>query len=191
MTGAEGAARPSRSIRPIFTLVAAAVCVAAAIFVLASSRLPGANPNRDNYEAAPGALAPLFTASTAEGEAFTLEDERGRPVLLNFWATNCAPCRVEMPDLQRVHETFGDAVSVVGMNTGESRATVLAWAEEQGITFPLLLDPTGETSSRYELRGQPTTFVVDADGRVAEVFYGPVTAERVSQALTAVLARQT
>ena len=190
MTGPVGAARPSRSMRPILYLAAAAVCVIAAAVVLTNSGLPGAGGS-NRYEAAPGALAPLFTASTADGESFILEDERGRPVLLNFWATNCAPCRVEMPDLQRVHEAFGDAVSVVGMNTGESRATVLAWAEEQGITFPLLLDPTGENSSRYELRGQPTTFVVDADGRVAEVFYGPVTAERVSQALTAVLTQQT
>ena len=135
------------------------------------------------YAPVAGQLAPLFTGTTSEGAEFSLRALRGRPVVLNFWATWCAPCVAEMPDLQRVQDTFGDAVTVVGVNTGENAATVREWATAHNLAFLLTLDPAGDATAAYQLRGQPTTFVINAEGVVTDVLFGPTTADQLTQLL--------
>lgn len=175
-------------------LLAALVCAVAAGLVLAAAGLPdaaeyaGQEIDGVRYAAVPGQTAPLFQSVTADGGELSLLALRGRPVVLNFWATWCAPCAVEMPELQRVHESFGDRVAVVGVNTGERAAVVQAWAAERGISFPLALDGAGQVAALYQLRGQPTTFILDANGTVQDVLYGPTTFEYLSHALEALVA---
>lgn len=173
----------------LWLLLAALTCALAAGVLLVGAGLPDASLYTGQeidglrYAAAPGELAPLFETVTASGDSFSLLALRGRPVVLNFWATWCAPCAVEMPELQRVHDTFGDSAVIVGVNTGESAGTVRAWAAERGIAFPLALDETGETAALYQLRGQPTTVILDADGVVRDIVYGPTTFEYLSRSL--------
>jgi len=170
-------------------LLAAVACAIGAVLVLLAAGLPDASLyagqvlDGERYAAAPGELAPLFEAGTANGDLFSLAAMRGRPVVLNFWATWCSPCAAEMPELQRVQDAFGDSAVIVGVNTGESAEMVRAWAAERGISFPLALDMDGQTAARYQLRGQPATFILGADGVVREIVYGPTTFESLSRSL--------
>ena len=131
-----------------------------------------------------GALAPVFTAQTADGTHVSLVALRGQAVVLNFWATWCGPCRVEMPELEALHAAYGESgLAIIGMNTGEALEDVLDWRDNYTLTFPLALDPDGAVSELYALRGQPTTFVIGPDGRIVQIAYGPATRAMLEAAL--------
>lgn len=128
---------------------------------------------------APGVRAPSFTATTLAGDTVALEDYRGQVVLLNIWATWCAPCREEMPSMQRLYEDLTSrdepftilAVSVdappglrdAGGNLG---GDLQAFADELGLTFPILHDPSGAIQRIYYTTGVPESFVVDREGLI-------------------------
>jgi peroxiredoxin len=113
-----------------------------------------------------GAPAPDFTLETVEGETIHLADLRGNVVILNFWATWCAPCRLEMPDLQERADRFPDGLSVLGIDFAETAEEVAAFRDEVGIDFPLLLDPQADVQRLYRVLGYPTTFFVDEQGTI-------------------------
>jgi peroxiredoxin len=115
-----------------------------------------------------GAQAPDFTALTPQGETVSLNDLRGQVVLINFWATWCAPCRVEMPAIQARYNRGG--FTVLAVDFDESAELVQAFVDDLGLSFPALLDPGGEIQNLYRVRGYPTSFFVDADG-VIRVFH--------------------
>jgi len=110
------------------------------------------------------APAPDFELSTLSGESIQLEDYRGKVVLLNFWATWCAPCRLEMPALQEHFEEHDGKLAVVAINNAENPEDVRNFVEELDLTFDVLLDPEAEVQRLYQVRGYPTSFLVDADG---------------------------
>lgn len=116
-----------------------------------------------------GALAPPLKGLTPTGESFDLSTYRGAPLVLNFWATWCAPCIQEMPALQKLYQ---QGAAVVGVNVGDSPGAILAWAEQYHITFPLVVDPTGQMSHQYRLLGLPATFQIDRTGVVRRVKFG-------------------
>lgn len=128
-----------------------------------------------------GALAPNFTAPTLTGSV-ELNALRGQPVVVNFWATWCAPCEIEMPELQAFQSAHPSA-RVLAVNLGEPPALITDWLSERGITLDIPLDTRGEIAYLYHLRGQPTTFVIAPDGRIRHIFYGATT----QQALESVL----
>lgn len=131
-----------------------------------------------------GAPAPDFTLVTATGEAVRLSDFRGRPVVLNFWATWCPPCRAEMPDLQALYDTGRDrGLVVLGVNLQESAVAVSAFATRYNLAFPLALDTDGAVARLYGILPLPTTYFIDATGRVRSRVQG--------QAPPAVLRRET
>lgn len=122
-----------------------------------------------------GRPAPDFTAQTADGGSITLSDLRGRPVALNFWATWCAPCRVEMPALQAASERYADnGLAILAVNAGESAEAVGEYMRELGLTFPAILDPDGEIVDLYGVRVFPTTVWIDAEGVVRAEHFGPL-----------------
>jgi peroxiredoxin len=130
------------------------------------------------------AQAPPFSLTTVNGTPITLEDLRGQPVILNFWATWCVPCRVEMPILQRFYERHGESgVQVLAVNLGEHASAIEAWAQEMQLTYPLLLDPQLTLAQRYHLRGQPSTYIIGPEGVISHIFYGPFTEEALTRAL--------
>jgi peroxiredoxin len=108
--------------------------------------------------------APDFSLETLDGEAIRLSDLRGKVVALNFWATWCAPCRLEMPDLQARAEQHPDRLAVLGVDFDESPEEVAAFRDELGVGFPLLLDPGAEVQRLYRVLGYPTTFFIDEQG---------------------------
>ncbi len=121
-----------------------------------------------------GFLAPDFTLTSTDGETFTLSELRGTPVVLNFWATWCPPCRAEMPAFETVWQELGrDQVWILGINQGEPREPVVQFARNTVRTsFPLLLDPTTEVGRLYGVRALPTTVFIDAEGRIQDIKIG-------------------
>ena len=131
-----------------------------------------------------GAQAPPFSAVLADGSTFALADQRGRAVVLNFWATWCGPCRDEMPELEALQRAYaGRGLVVVGVNTGEALEDVLDWRDNYALTFPLALDAAGEINRLYAVRGQPETFVIAPNGEIVQIYFGPATRTTLEAAL--------
>ncbi|MFN8378721.1 MAG: cytochrome c biogenesis protein CcdA [Anaerolineae bacterium] len=140
-----------------------------------------ATPTVDAVEGtAIGNLAPDFALPGDDGQTYRLSDFRGRPVLLNFWATWCGPCRVEMPAFQQVHETGSD-LAILAVDYGQTAEDVAGYREEMGVTFPLLVDETMEVGDTYGVAQIPSTFLIGPDGRVVTVHYGPLTVEQINE----------
>jgi cytochrome c biogenesis protein CcmG, thiol:disulfide interchange protein DsbE len=118
--------------------------------------------------------APHFSGGTADTRQVSLKDLRGQVVVLNFWASWCLECRPEMPVLERLHREFApQGLAVIGINAREERAAVRRYAQELGLTFPLVLDADGSINALYGVVGVPTTFIVDRDGRAVAFAVGP------------------
>jgi thiol-disulfide isomerase/thioredoxin len=124
----------------------------------------------------PGDVAPDFAFSSFEGERLRLSDFRGQPVLVNFWATWCQPCRAEMPAIEEAVRRYGDAdVAVLAINRGERFGPARDWVAEQGIIFTAYgYDPHQSVFDRYEGFGMPTSFFIDAQGVITDVVAGPL-----------------
>lgn len=131
-----------------------------------------------------GAYAPPLQLNTLDGSTLSLEMLRGHPVVLNFWATWCAPCRQEMPTLQRYYADHADrGLRIVAVNMGEAPAQAAAWVRDFGLTFDILLDPDETSTQPYYLFGYPTTFIIDPEGVVLRVYRGPISADELDDAL--------
>lgn len=136
----------------------------------------------------PGKPAPAFTAEGLTGEEVSLSDFKGSVVALNFWATWCAPCVLEMPALQEAANTHDEGnVIVLGVNAGESAGTIQVFVEANSITFPILLDEGGSLVELYGVRGFPTTVWIDRDGIVQAEHLGVLTDELIQQYLSVLL----
>lgn len=122
--------------------------------------------NDPRLPAAVGSTAPDFTLPNLEGEPVALSSLRGKPVVINFWATWCAPCKEEMPLLESTSQQLGDQVVFLGVDYAEGKDVVQSFVSELGLTFPILLDSDGAVADRYYVRNYPTTLFVDAEGVV-------------------------
>jgi len=121
-----------------------------------------------------GEEAPDVELVGLDGQPVRLSDFRGKPVVLNFWATWCVPCRIEMPSLQRAHEQYGDELTILGVDVEESAAMVGDYATALGLTFPLVIDPEADVARLFRVRAMPTTYFIDADGVVIDSHRGAV-----------------
>jgi peroxiredoxin len=121
----------------------------------------------------PSAGAPDFTLPSIDGPNLRLQEQRGRVVMINFWATWCGPCRVEMPHLSRLYEKYrGSGFTVLAVNIDEDPHKAAGLAKQLGMRFPVLLDTEKKVSRLYDLSTMPSTVLVDRDGRVRYVHRG-------------------
>lgn len=129
---------------------------------------------------APGLYPPHFEFERlSDGKKVSLKDYEGNLVLLNFWATWCPPCIAEMPSLERLYQENKDkGLVVIGVATQDSKNDVKDFIDSSNITFPILLDPTGELTRKLEIGGFPETFLFDKQGRF-KLITDPKTGELV------------
>jgi len=113
-----------------------------------------------------GQPAPDFQYTMADGSTHTLGQLRGKKVLVNFWATWCGPCRSEMPDLQKALGEAGDSVVVLGVNKAQQLQEIGPFADELGISFPLIANQAGDIAGRYGAQNLPTSYFINSDGTI-------------------------
>lgn len=121
--------------------------------------------------------APPFTLLTPSSRTLALEQARGAVTIINFWATWCEPCQRELRELQALYEIYPNDLRILAVNVGESAQAVHDWPAQLGLTFDILLDTRGEVTTLYQVRGLPTTLVLDEDHVIRRVHYGPVRLE--------------
>jgi thiol-disulfide isomerase/thioredoxin len=120
-----------------------------------------------------GEPAPDFTLETADGKRIRLSELRGKAVLLNFWASWCGPCKAEMPDLQAIAQKYEpEGLVVLAVNVGESKGTAVDFLRENKLTLTAPLDESSKVSNDYRVRGLPTTYFIQRDGVIREMFGG-------------------
>ncbi|HET6824244.1 MAG TPA: TlpA disulfide reductase family protein [Anaerolineales bacterium] len=122
-----------------------------------------------------GFLAPDFELKTPTGETIHLSELRGQAVLVNLWATWCPPCREEMQSIENVYQEYkGKAFTVLAVNMTyqDDPLAIIPFVNEQKLTFPILLDETGEMANVYQLRSLPSSYFIRPDGIINEVVIG-------------------
>ncbi len=139
-----------------------------------------------------GRAAPDFLLPTVDGGELRLSDLRGKPVLVNFWASWCAPCRQEMPDIVRAYdERAADGLVVVAIDLQEDAGTVREFADEFGMTFPIVIDRTGQVADAWRIGGPiegiPSSYFIDANGIVRSRVFGPMTEDVLTEELGKVM----
>jgi cytochrome c biogenesis protein CcmG/thiol:disulfide interchange protein DsbE len=137
----------------------------------------------------PGYLAPDFTLTSTQGEQISLHDFRGQPVILNFWATWCPPCRSEAPHFQDVSLIYNGQAKIIGIDQGEPLTVVADFGASFGLTYPLLLDLDNAINRAYGVTALPTTIFVDSHGVVREVYSGIVNAAVLQDRIQRLLAK--
>ncbi len=135
--------------------------------------------------------APDFVLTTIDGDKFRLADHRGRVVVLNFWATWCAPCRYEIPDFIRLQDEFGMTdVVFAGVSTERrNRAGVVHFANEMGINYPIMVDDGAADNAYGPIMSMPTTYLIDRDGNIRAYIPGMISRQMLEPALDIMVAQ--
>lgn len=134
-----------------------------------------------------GKEPPNFELPTLSGENVKLSDYKGKIVILNFWASWCGPCKVEMPHMQNYYKNNKDAanVEIIAVNmTSEERGgqkSIQKFVEEYGLTFPILLDSDGKVMDLYNIITIPTTYVISTDGVISQKILGPMDEKMINE----------
>ncbi|MEZ4729496.1 MAG: TlpA disulfide reductase family protein [Caldilineaceae bacterium] len=139
--------------------------------------------NSSQTEVKEGDLAPDFLLQSDDGRHLRLQDLQGRPVLINFWATWCGPCRLEMPELVATAKNHKELV-VLAVNVQEELAQIEPFAEDFAMTIPIVRDTDGALRQTYRVRGMPTSIFIDKEGKVAAVWSGLLTKKLLKQFIT-------
>jgi len=159
-------------------VLAASVAVVAAVALWPRGQAPEAPRPQGRRP-----VAPSFVLDTLDGRELHLAQLRGKPVVLNFWASWCAPCRAEMPVLARAWQRHRQHVHFVGVNVLDEPDQARRFAEELQVPFPSVLDPRGDTLRWYRVVGLPTTVFVSKDGELAALHAGPFVGPEGERAL--------
>jgi len=121
-----------------------------------------------------GFTAPDFTLPTTGDKEFRLSDYRGKNVILNFWATWCGPCRFEVPSLKTLQDKYNDGrTAIVAVNSLDNPDSAASYAAANGLNFVIPLDPRGDVSTLYNIRGMPTTYFINDKGIITSIKIGP------------------
>lgn len=136
--------------------------------------------------------APDFTVTDPEGVEHTLSNLRGKPVVVNFWASWCGPCKMEMPHFQKMWQTYGNEVEFMMVNLsagfGDTREKAEQFLADGGYTFPVYYDEASQCAIGYGLSGVPMTVFVDAEGYIQNIAQGMLTEQRLESAVESLLA---
>lgn len=135
-----------------------------------------------------GKAAPDFSLQDLDGKTVSPTDAKGRPLLINFWATWCGPCRLEMPAIESRFQANRDkGLLVYAIDYDEPKAEVEAYVKSLGLTFTVLLDPGGKVNDLYRIQGYPTSFFVAPDGNIKVIHIGAMTEAQLDENLGKIL----
>ena len=172
----ESVVEHSRDRRVNRTVLTVGILIAATLVVILYLAL-GNDPQHINSPLI-GRKAPSFALrAVGNGETVDLEKLRGKPVVLNFWATWCVPCFQEHPILVENARLMGSQVQFVGVVFDDTEPKIQAFLNERGSAYPTLLDEKGKTSIAYGVGGVPETFFLDRNGTIVDKFEGPISSE--------------
>ncbi|MFQ6026436.1 MAG: TlpA family protein disulfide reductase [Dehalococcoidia bacterium] len=169
--------------------------ILAIVLVACSNTIANDTSQPASSNPAPDVAITLYQGQEAIGsETLNLSDLRGKPVVLNFWAGLCPPCRAEMPDLQEFYEEFNDRVVLLGLDVGQftglgNQEDAQALLEELGVTYPAGFTTDGSVISRHKVLGMPTTVFIDANGEIFRNWTGALNTERMTEITNEMLAQ--
>lgn len=167
-------------------VIAAVVLIALLGVAIVQAMDKKAEPENASQEAASmgglkvGAKAPDFDLKTLAGDKVKLSDLKGKKVMLNFWATWCPPCKAEMPAMEEFHKEAGDDVVILAVNI-DPHLDVKAFIDENGITFPILLDEEDKVNETYQVLSIPTTYFIDTKGNIGNKYIGAMNLDAMKQ----------
>lgn len=167
--------------RPLATL-----CCAVLLLMAAAKPVWSQHDHHTGQSAGPvvGSPAVPFDLKSLEGKSVGLASFRGQPVVVNFFASWCDPCREEMPLINDLaSKGVKDGYSVLGIAVEDSRAAVTEFAKESKLVFPIALDLNNTVKRAYRIFGPPATFFIDGQGIIRDIVLGPITAERAREAM--------
>ena len=127
-----------------------------------------------------------FTVTDMNGKVVRLSDMKGKIIVVNFWATWCTYCKMEMPDFQEMYEKYGDEVVFMMVNYKESKSVVSSFINKEGYTFPVYFDTNGMAAALYGVSGFPTTFFFNEDGSFVARASGAIPASTIEQGIAMV-----
>lgn len=150
------------------------ILILAAGWIVMTSLLFNHHADQTVTLARPGFQAPNFQLNTEDGQSISLIGLRGKPVIVNFWASWCLPCKAEMPVLEKIHRQYGNHVVVLGVNVTakDHQPSVRQFLKENGITFPVVWDLHDSVAALYRVDALPTTFFIDSHGQITNVIIG-------------------
>lgn len=189
-----------RRLRPVAVALVAALTASASVILILGAlqnnndsdvildepgefQEPGIGTNAP-IEGTPLGRAMVFDLDGQEIDTASLRDA-GRPMLINFWFSNCQPCKREMPALQAAFEKYAERVTFVGINTQDSAKVTQAFAQDLGVTYQLWRDPNGEMLVANGVSIFPTTLFVSADGTISKQVSGELTTAAITAAILA------
>ena len=188
----EPPSEPTAAITSRTAVVAAVLLLAVVLAAVALMQLGGDDEDEAAEPAAggfvnEGAVAPDFTLTSLDGEAVSLSDYAGRPVLINFWASWCPPCREEFPVLAGARTAYlDDGFEVLGVTRNDQPDLSQKFVDEAGAEWPILPDGEDAAWELYGAVGLPTSYFVDGEGVVQRVHIGPVNEEQLAEHLAAI-----
>ena len=172
-------------MKPYLALCMALLCVVA--FCACGAAAPDVDVEIDQTLAAPVGNAPNFIVQDKDGNAVQLSDFAGKPVVINFWATWCGYCKLEMPDFDRAYREYPDVVFLMINATDgvyATRAKADAYVAQEGFAFDVYYDVTGAAQNAYNLTGYPTTVFINAQGDVVAKEVGMISYETLLQGIS-------
>jgi len=177
-----------RARRILWALVAIAIAISTGLALTTGrgGELPRgrtASVALDQNSPLVGKRLPGLHLTDLDGHPVSVDRLRGRPVLLNYWATWCIPCRAEMPEIQHEASVWGAKVAIVGVDDGEDSATISSFIRDIGVTYTIWRDPTGEVERLLKAPGLPFTIFLDREGTVRRVFLGQMTRDYIDARL--------
>lgn len=137
-----------------------------------------------------GAAAVPFDLKALDGVAVGLENFRGKPLVLNFFASWCDPCRDEMPIMNQLAAKAAGNYNVIGVAVEDTRPALVEFVKEAKVAFPVALDLNSTVKRAYRIFGPPATFFIDSQGIIRDVVFGPLTKERTDEALKKIVVQR-